>query len=971
MKSRHMWKKIAGTLAAACLLFSGCSSSGGATKVTVAMNASGVNLLVNQTFQFSAQGSGATDTTLTFSLSYVPAATPTAAPTACVVPPTPTTNPNCGTLGAVTSTSTTVGTTTTTTFSVTYTAPATVPNPAVNITLTATSNADKTATATATISLDSGIRVSVTPATATIGTGETFNFIASVTNDPSNSGVTWSITQGGTVSTVAGIITLIGQFTGQYTAPPTVPATATATIVATAVKDPSRTASATVTIVTAAPITFTGISPATAPQGAIFQDIYLNATNLRSTSSVQFGITSILAPQLKIISANLARLRLNATNLQSAAGGPFRITITGATEIGGPFTVTVLPTRPALIGVSPDTFLQSPTSSPSVILNGGFYGPSNSPIVSAQFNGGPRPVPSPNITARQLQISLNPGDLNTPGLFPVSVQNSGAPQPMAATNLAVQPVNAPTLQSLLPLGNGTAPSAIAVDTAIGTAIVANTGNGTAQLLNLNGATPALLGGQITLLGTPTGVAVDEERHIAAVAVSNGGTVRNVTIVGLPAGNLLGTIDLTAMTAAGAAPLLPFAVGLDSSSGRGIVAFSSTNIGAIFNTDPTATPAPVCLLGTAPPYCVTGVVTLNTGASPQIAFQPRLRWVFVTPGGAGLMSVVDLGAAQHQAAIVAGTGVGCSNSVVTIKTAAPHGLDPSNLGPVLISGVPAPGFNGSSTVSSVVDPNTFTFSLTVACPSASSGGGTVNFSNPLLSFSISPSVRGIAINPLTERAVLADPNASSTSASILSTLDQTNFPLNLGHPVSGAAFQPFTNVAVVVKPGTIGATAVDTITLLDPTGTAQITGLPLGVLAEIPTGGTGSGAVAVDPATNLALVANAGSNNISVISLGTMHTPQISQVVIPPPAPPAQRLFPQGTLTSATALPVQIFGAGFAGTPQVRLDGVPISGATIRPGTGGRIIDVTIPASSSEKFLTSPRRYALDVAISPNFSNVTV
>jgi YVTN family beta-propeller protein len=184
-------------------------------------------------------------------------------------------------------------------------------------------------------------------------------------------------------------------------------------------------------------------------------------------------------------------------------------------------------------------------------------------------------------------------------------------------------------------------------------------------------------------------------------------------------------------------------------------------------------------------------------------------------------------------------------------------------------------------------------------------------------------------------------------------------------VSGAALQAFSNVAVVVKPGTIGATGVDTITLLDPTDTAQIAGLPRGVLAEISTGGTNSGAVAVDPAQNWALVANAGSNDISVVSLGSSYTPQISRISIPSQAalPSSQRLFPQGTPISGTDLPVKIFGAGFSGSPQVRLDGTVIAGATLM---NSREIDVTIPAS----YLAAPRRYALDVVVGSNISNVT-
>ena len=943
MKVRHFWNPLAGALTALSLLISGCGGGGSsATKVSVLLNAATVNLLVNQTFLFTASVTGATDTSVTFKLSFTTSATTTV--TDCGA------TDNCGTLTGADKTS------------VTYTAPSSVSNPVKTVTITATSNADKTATAKATINIDSGIRVTVTPRTATIGTGETFTFVASLTNDPIPNNVTWSVreTNAGTVNA-----------SGSYTAPATVPSPATATLVATAKLDTSQTGTATITIVDAANnmVAFTGISPTSAPLGGAFRDIYLSATNLRTTSTVRFNNIPIppLSSQLKIISSSLARLRLSESQLRVA--GSFRIQIDGATETGGPFNVNVVPVRPALISSVPDSGLQNTVLSGQLQVNGGYFGPGSSPIVTARFNGdNPHVITVSN--SRQLGFTLNAGDLGTPGLFSLSASNVAASPSLASANFAVQPdpvLNGPGVGAPVPLSlksspiDTPAPTAIAVDTSLGIAIVANTGNNTAQRLSITGAPPvvSLLGAQIPLTGSPTGVAVDEDRHVAAVAVStSGGTVRNVTIVNLQTGAITGTVDLTSVTSA-----LPFAVGLDSSSGSGLVAFSSTNIGAIFNADSAVTPS--CLAGAPPPFCVTGVMSLNTGAKPQIAFEPRLRWAYVTPGGAGLMSVVDLGAQQNQAPITPASGASRANNVVTITTTANHNLNVVNLGTVLISGVADASFNGTFAVAAVLGPRSFVYSQTA--PPANSGGGFVNSGSPLLTFTISPSSSGIAINPQTERSLIAD--SSSNFPSFLSQLDQTNLSVSLGHPTTGAAFQPFTNVGVLVKPGTVGATGIDRLTLLDPTGTAQIfigsTPLPRGVLAEIDTGGTGSSAVAVDPVSNLALVANFGSHDVSVIPLsGPIHAPQVSRLVIPA----ARRLAPQITSFSsvipAAALPVQIFGGGFTGSVQVRLDGVILPGAAVQ--SSGREIDVTIPAS----FLTAPRRFALDVVQAGSFSNVT-
>ncbi len=133
--------------------------------------------------------------------------------------------------------------------------------------------ADSTKSDTATVSVLSGISISVSPKTATVGTTETFQFIATVTGS-SNTNVTWLVNGGsanGTIST-----------NGLYTAPSAVPSPATLTVTATAVVDPNKTATVSVTVVTAADPTLTAISPTHAAQGSIFQDVYLTGTNFLS-----------------------------------------------------------------------------------------------------------------------------------------------------------------------------------------------------------------------------------------------------------------------------------------------------------------------------------------------------------------------------------------------------------------------------------------------------------------------------------------------------------------------------------------------------------------------------------------------------------------------------------------------------------------------------------------------------------------
>ena len=126
-----------------------------------------------------------------------------------------------------------------------YTAPATVPSPAT-VTVTATSLSDTTQSASATITVTAGTAISLTisPSTASVYTGRTLPF-STTFNTTANTGVTWEVN-----STIGGDSThgTISS-SGVYTAPATVPNPATVTITAISQADPTKTATAQVTIV--------------------------------------------------------------------------------------------------------------------------------------------------------------------------------------------------------------------------------------------------------------------------------------------------------------------------------------------------------------------------------------------------------------------------------------------------------------------------------------------------------------------------------------------------------------------------------------------------------------------------------------------------------------------------------------------------------------------------------------------------
>jgi predicted GH43/DUF377 family glycosyl hydrolase len=102
------------------------------------------------------------------------------------------------------------------------------------------------------------ITVSVTPATASLNQGGTQTFTASVANDASNAGVTWSIGNG------VGTLSASSTTSVTYTAPASIAAAATVTLSASSVASPGTSASAAITL-NPPPPTITSVAAACVP----------------------------------------------------------------------------------------------------------------------------------------------------------------------------------------------------------------------------------------------------------------------------------------------------------------------------------------------------------------------------------------------------------------------------------------------------------------------------------------------------------------------------------------------------------------------------------------------------------------------------------------------------------------------------------------------------------------------------------
>ncbi len=815
-------------------------------------------------------------------------------------------------------------------------------------------------------------------------------------------------------------------------------------------------------------ITFTPPGNNQTPQAISASNVFtIPITKAYCTPSAS-GVTPVVTCDASI----MTRIRLTAAQL--AIAGTAKITVNNIPGTSGQassisFPLNLVYESPALVSAVPDSYPQETNT--QFATDGGYYGGGNSPIVNLLFNGNLNVATSFN--ARQFIGPLEGSQTQSPGLYPVSIVSNapqnGAPPfnpppyPVVTTNVAVQPVFAglasqynptggtypttpPACQgtgypAILPpcinlMGGATAaPSSIAVNSTKGYAVITEQGANAVEIVNFV-ANPSLPGRfmpqvskQVAVGHQPTGVAIDDQINLgpAGFAGQDLGVVVNsadstLTLLAVPSGQVIGSpISLKGLIQepSGTAAPLPFSVGVDPITHYAVVAFSNAFVGFVVDVNPNpSTQAPGCFVTTQKVPCAIASVSLNTGPTPQVVMQPNAPLAYVTPGGTGVTSVVNLLLTNQSVAIAASpNGATCTNNVVTITTPAPNGLNPSSPGTVLIAGVTPADFNGTYNVTSVTTYTfTYTYSGTQCGSSVSGGGGTVTFGNPYYTFSTSATAAGGAINPITRMFAFADPNASTAAPQIgfIRSLDQSVTSLFLtrgscngctptpsGAPETGlrsVAWDGFTNVLVAYNP----QDNYNEISLINPGGPIPIgTQSPYRIIAAIQTGQNGTGtftpaggsAVTVygpmgyDPKTNLVLVANAGSNTLTYLDLDAQSVfkpvnirdiqvttggvaggqpPLATAPNAPNPLPKAvcdptnptdiyASCFPHG-VTVGQAATLRILGQGFlsGGAPVVRLDG-DATGVTVTTATDAEV-DVTISASR----LTKAHDFALDV-----------
>ncbi|MGC2420226.1 MAG: hypothetical protein WA405_01090 [Candidatus Acidiferrales bacterium] len=797
-----VWGLCAALLVA--MMVAGCGG-GNSTTVGVTVTPGTAPILLGGVQPFSATVTGISTTTVFWQICLPPANNQTnVAPTVCSVAEGPA---GCTTLPTVTNPITGYGTITSTGI---YTAPLLMPA-ASSFDVVATSCAKVSGFGIAQITLLSGINVTVVPSAATLAATQSFQFAADVTPNTANPAVNWTLTSPGLPPPPA---TNLGSISpaGFYTAPPTA-TVASITITATSVADPSRSGTATLTIVGIADPTIASISPTSAAEGSVQQDVYVTGTNFLTGSTVD--VNGVPEPLSAITFISDTLLRVTIPGSQLAAPGILHLQVNneagalgvpGVNGLSGIVPFPVNPERPALIGSSLQSVAQSPAASAGITLTGGYYVPSGT---TATFNGVNcgAGVCTTFLDSRDLFLTIPAGQLGVPGLYPIVVQNSDAANAMppipskAALNLAVTPTASAISGTSSPgatVGNN--PSAIAIDYADDEAVVANEGSGTVSIINL--ATDTVIH-TIAVGNAPTGVAVDDLLPDPVALVVNNAD-QTVTAIDL---NTLTKTTTNVSVSAAANPPLPFSVGINAITPqptpqpngtqapvthRAIVAYQLTNVATVLDVSVAAGTPVVSVIQ----QVGAGITNYSTGLNPAIAIDPRLNWALITPGDEGTINVVDLGRDAY-----------------------------------------APGGDGGRTPDVVAN------------------------------LSITPTVQGVAVNSETHQALLTDPGAglagdTNGSFSTFNMLNQTVNPLQFqvgGSPETesnfvAAAVDPLTNVGVAVN------------SLAD---TAAVADLRTGIVLKAVTLTNPALAVAVDPVSNNAIVALKGApGSISFVALGS-------------------------------------------------------------------------------------------------------
>lgn len=357
-----------------------------------------------------------------------------------------------------------------------YTAPTDLPvtNP-VMIDATASAVTGGASSVSASVTITSGVIVAIAPGIATLLPGQRQSFAATVTNSPDTS-VTWTVNgvPNGNASVgqvcVSGTNPCVapsGPASGavDYLAPAATPAMNPVTLIATSHADPSKSATASITIAAPqGPVSVT-ISPAYAfvarstgtASTLQFTAAVTNSTNTNVTWSVQSGAAGQGC-------AGAACGSISASGLYTAptaAPSPNAIAVT-ATSAADPTksatAIVAISSGPEIESLLPSSVMAGAVESfPLGVKGVNFAAGSGTGASVILLNGTPRATTCASTTA--CTTALNPADVQNAGTITVQMQNPGNPPPLSnPAPFVVAPfdvsVGTISLTSSLPVSTG-------------------------------------------------------------------------------------------------------------------------------------------------------------------------------------------------------------------------------------------------------------------------------------------------------------------------------------------------------------------------------------------------------------------------------------------------------------------------------------------------------------------------------------
>lgn len=265
--------------------------------------------------------------------------------------------------------------------------------------------------------------ISISPMTASVTTGGTTQFTATVSGS-SNQAVSWYANGVLNGNGTAGLVST----SGLYTAPATVPNPTSVTVSATSQADPTKSASASVSLSYPAP-TIQTITPNSVPVGSAKTLLAVMGSGLTPATTISLDSNAL---PTSFVSATEVTATVPTSNQTTA--GTHNVSVSNPSPGGGSSTVvsfTVTNLLPTLGSVLPST-IQVGSDTTRVTLTGSSF------LASTTASLNSNAVPTTYVSSTELVSTIDASNFDTAGTLTVNVTNpspGGGPSNQLAVNV--------------------------------------------------------------------------------------------------------------------------------------------------------------------------------------------------------------------------------------------------------------------------------------------------------------------------------------------------------------------------------------------------------------------------------------------------------------------------------------------------------------------------------------------------------